>query len=266
MSRSSVRSRLAAMSVLALALAPWGSSAQSAPALRVGVFDARGVGPSALESAMIAFGAAGGVTARTITPADVRAGALDDLDVVLFTGGRGSIQGQLLGEDGRERVRRFVHRGGGYLGICAGAYLAIQGPAEFHKIGIVAAHNLTGDLWRRGIAPARVVPSDGSSARELHYANGPLFEREEVEGLAPFVSLADFDADIYWERYGTRSGEMRGTPAVVAAQYGRGRLVLFSPNPTLDPAHPELLVRAARWTRAPGSVPAALRWRDVFGR
>lgn len=258
------RSTIVALFAIAVAIFPWRVGTAQSSTLRVGVYDARGVGASALESAMSAFGASADITARTITPADVRAGALDELDVVLFTGGRGSIQGQLLGEDGRERVRRFVRRGGGYLGICAGAYLAIQGPAEFNKIGIVAAHNLTGDLWQRGIAPSRVVPRDGSEPRELHYANGPLLEREAVEGLAPFVTLATFDADIYWERYGTRSGEMPGTPAVVAAQYGRGRIVLFSPNPTLDPAHPELLVRAARWTRERGRVPQDLRWSDVF--
>lgn len=240
------------------------ASQRRAP-LRVAIYEARGVGASALETARATFAAAERVEARIVTPEDVRAGALDSVDVVLFTGGRGSIQGQLLGEDGRERVRRFVREGGGYVGICAGAYLAIQGPAEFHKLAMVAAHNLTGDAWQRGIAPTRVVPGDGSSARDLHYANGPLLAREEVDGLDAFVTLATFDADVYREDLGTRPGEMPGAPAVVAARYGRGRLVLFSPNPTLDPAHPELLVRAARWTATRGAVPASLRWRDVFG-
>jgi glutamine amidotransferase-like uncharacterized protein len=238
--------------------------------LRVVVFDARGVEPPALAGALDAFAADTRMQARAITPDDVRAGALDHADVVLFTGGSGSVQGGLLGEAGRERVRRFVRAGGGYLGICAGSYLAIQGPAEFNKIAIVAAHNLTGDAYRRGTRPTPVVPTDGSPSRPLHYANGPVFEREQVEGLAPFVTLATFDADVYNDRYGTAAGEMPGTPAVLAASYGRGRIVLFSPNPTLDPPQSELLVRAARWTahsrNAGGAVPAELRWRDVFGR
>lgn len=239
------------------------ASAQPAR-LRVAVFDAPGVADTALESALAAF-AAEGIDARRVTPEDVRTGALERAEVVLFTGGRGSVQGRLLGEDGRARVRRFVERGGGYVGICAGAYLALQGGPEDHKLAIVAGRNLTGDRWRRGIAPARVIPSDGAEPRFLHYANGPLLAHEAVEGLAPFVTLATFDADIYWERWDTHAGEMPGTPAVVAAGYGRGRIVLFSPNPTLDPAHPELLVRAARWTAAHGSVPSNLRWRDVLG-
>ena len=58
---------------------------------------------------------------------------------------------------------------------------------------------------------------------------------------------------------------MPGTPAVAAARYGEGRIVLFSPNPTLEPAHPDLLVRAARWVAQAGPVPPDLRWGDVFG-
>lgn len=262
MSRCGVRRFVWLIPIAIALIAPWGSRAQES-AVRVALFEARGVGPRALDSAQAALDVEG-ITATRVTPEQVRAGALDDADVVVFTGGRGSVQGQLLGEDGRARVRRFVERGGGYVGICAGAFLAMQGPAEFHKIAIVAGHNLTGDLWRRGTAAARVIPTDGSPARTLHYENGPLFAPEEVEGLAPYVTLATFDADIYWEEYGTRAGEMPGAPAVVASSYGRGRILLFSPNPTMDPASPELLAQAVRWSNARGRVTPRLRWRDVF--
>ncbi len=258
--------RRAWLAVPLLCLVAAAAAAQRADRpLRVVIYQAPGVAPRALETALEAFGAAG-FEARAVTPEDVRAGALDDADVALFTGGRGSVQGRLLGEDGRARVRRFVREGHGYLGICAGSYLAIQGDEEFYKIGFVAARHATGDRWQRGIAPTPVVPADGSPPVTLHYANGPLLAPETVEGLAPYVTLATFDADVYWERYDTHPGEMPGAPAVVAARYGRGRILLFSPNPTLDPAHPDLLVRAARWVAEPGAVPATLGWRDVFGR
>ncbi|MCA9604102.1 MAG: hypothetical protein KC619_00785 [Myxococcales bacterium] len=256
--------RRAWLAVPLICLVAAAATAQRERPLSVVVYDARGVAPSALRTALEAFTAAG-MEARAITPDDVRTGALDGADVVLFTGGRGSLQGQLLGEDGRARVRRFVREGHGYLGICAGAYLAIQGPEEFHKVGIVAAHNATGDRWQRGVVPTPVVPNDGSPPITLHYANGPLLARETVRGLAPYVALATFDADVYWERYDTHAGEMPGTPAVAAARYGEGRIVLFSPNPTLEPAHPDLLVRAARWVAQAGPVPPDLRWGDVFG-
>lgn len=248
---------------IAVALLAASAVAQAPAPLRVVVLEAPGVAGRALETALAAYTDAG-IEARAVGPAAMRDGALDEADAVLFTGGRGSVQGRLLGEQGRARVRRFVREGGGYVGICAGSYLAVQGPAEFHKIGIVAARNATGDRWRRGIRPTPIAPTDGSDPVVLHYANGPLLARQPVDGLAPFVTLATFDADVYWERFGTRPGEMPGTPAVAAAGYGAGRVLLFSPNPTLEPAHPELLVRATRWVARDGAVSARLRWRDVF--
>ena len=253
---------LAALGALA-ALA--GAAAAQPERLRVVVLEARGVGPTALRTAVEAYEAAGGFEVRVAGPEAFRDGsALEGARAVLFTGGRGSVQGQLLGEQGRERVRRFVAGGGGYVGICAGAYLAMQGPAEFHKIAIVAAENATGDRWRRGTRAAALRARGEAAPVVLHYENGPLIAPARVPGLTPFVPLATFETDVHWPRYDTHPGEMPGTAAVVAARYREGRVLLFSPNPTMDPARPELLVQATRWVVARGAVPARLSWRDVY--
>lgn len=257
--------RLAAAVVAVVLVAAAGVTAQRPRTVTVAVLEAPGVGEEALASAVAAIDGARGMQARRVTPDEVRTGALDGAAVALFTGGRGSVQGRMLGEDGRERVRAFVRGGGGYVGICAGAYMALQGSAEFHKIGIVAGRHATGDAWIRGIAPIRVAPRDGTAALELHYANGPLIAPEAIAGIAPFVALASFDGEVYLDEQGTHAGEMRGMPAVVASSLGRGRIVLFSPNPTLEPAHPELLIRALRFAAAGGAVPEQTTWRDVFG-
>jgi hypothetical protein len=236
-----VRSFFLAMAVLLLALA-----AQAQPARpTIAVFDAPGVGAEALSTATAAIEAAG-MDVLVVGPDEVRAGALDRADAVLFTGGRGSVQGRLLGEDGRERVRAFVRAGGGYVGICAGAYLALQGEPEFHKLAIVAGRHATGDAWIRGIGPADVRPTDGSASVVLHYANGPLVAPEVVDGIAPFVTLATFASDYHLESEGTHEGEMLGAPAALTSRYGEGRIVLFSPNPTLEPASPGVLTGALR--------------------
>ena len=59
-----------------------------------------------------------------ITPDEIRAGALTNFDVVIFAGGSGSQEAKAIGEEGRAEVEKFVGHGGGYIGICAGAYLA----------------------------------------------------------------------------------------------------------------------------------------------
>jgi hypothetical protein len=257
--------------LVVVAALPGDGRGQRAPAAAVGrrglevaVLEAPGVGADALTSAIAAIEAAH-LRARVVTPEAVRAGGLEGASVALFTGGRGSVQGRMLGEEGRERVRAFVRGGGGYVGICAGAYMALQGSEEFHKIAIVAGRHATGDAWMRGIAPLRVRPTDGSAAIALHYANGPLIAAEEVRGLPGFVTLATFEEEIHLEREGTHAGEMRGMPAMIASTFGRGRIVLFSPNPTLDPARPELFVGALRFAARGGALPERVGWRDVLG-
>lgn len=238
-------------------------------AVRVALFRSPGVARDALDATEALLRATRGFELTVLGPSDVRAGALSGQDVVVFTGGRGSIQGRFLAEDGRARVRDFVRDGGGYVGICAGAYMALQGEPEFHKVAFVAGRHATGDAWRRGVATTWVEPLDGSARVPLHYANGPIFAPEVVEGLDAYVPLALFRADVYSERHGTRAGEMPGTPAVVAARYGRGRLVLWSPNPVLEgpdePAQPELFLRSLRFADHDAPLPADLGWRHVFG-
>lgn len=238
-------------------------------AIRVALFRSPGVARDALDATETLLRATRGYELTVLGPNDVRAGRLAGHDVVVFTGGRGSIQGRFLGEDGRARVRDFVRDGGGYVGICAGAYMALQGEAEFHKIAFVAGRHATGDAWRRGVATTWVEPLDGSPRAPLHYANGPIFAPEVVEGLDAYVPLALFRADVYSEAHGTGPGEMPGTPAVVAARYGRGRLLLWSPNPVLEgpdePAQPELFLRSLRFVDRDAPLPADLGWGDVFG-
>ncbi|MBI5489553.1 MAG: hypothetical protein HY905_19630 [Deltaproteobacteria bacterium] len=236
--------------------------------IRVAFYEAQGVGEEGLREALEALEGAGGFDAAMVSPSEVRGGELEGRDVVVFSGGIGSVQGRLLEEKGRRIVREFVGAGGGYVGICAGAYLAMQGPREYHHLELVAARSWSEDAWRRGIAMLDVGPVGGGETLELFYANGPVFRRDPAEGLAPFVPLLEYREDQYCASCGTSAGELPGTPAALAAEYGCGRIVLFSPNPVLArgeaEAHPELFVAAVRWVAARGPVDADLSFDDVF--
>jgi hypothetical protein len=236
--------------------------------VRVALYTARGVSQEALVATRQTLQDAGGFETAVVGPEEVRGGVLDEADVVFFTGGLGSVQGKLLEERGRGIVRRFVARGGGYVGVCAGAYLAMQGPREYHHVAFVAARNFTEDAWRRGVETVDVRPVGSEETIRLFYANGPVFKRDPVDGLADYVSLALFVSDVHCDSCGTPAGDMPGTPAVLAAAYGEGRILLFSPNPALsaggEAAHPELIAAAVRWAAAGGLVLPDLAWRDVF--
>lgn len=248
--------------------APAGAATGPGP-IPVAVFRARGVGEDGLRSALAAFAGDDGFDVRELSPNAIRRGALDDRRVVFFSGGIGSVQGGELEPEGRRIVREFVRDGGGYVGICAGSYLAIQGPPQYHHLAIVAARNWSEDAWRRGTGMLEVAPVGGGEPLRLFYANGPVFRRDDRPELPPWVALATYVDDKFCESCGTHAGELPGTPAILAASYGAGRIVLFSPNPTLAkgdaPARPELLLAAVRWTATSGPVPTDLDFADVFG-
>jgi len=255
-----------AAAVAGLAVLAGPRRARAAAALRIGVYQAAGVHPVAFAAEKALLGRSAGFVCTVLRPADIRAGALAEQDVVVFMGGSGTAQGRALGDEGKVAVKEFVTAGGGYVGVCAGAYLALQGEDEFHKLRLVAGRNLTGDAWQRGIAGLE-VKAEGRSPFKLFYANGPIFTPVPTEGLAPYVSLASYVGEIFNMSKGTGPGEMPGTPAITASQYGAGRVLLFSPNPVLGGAgvvQATMMLDGLRWTATRGPVPAELGFADVF--
>ena len=61
-----------------------------------------------------------------LTAEAVRQGGLNGCQFLVVPGGWASLKSEELGKHGREELRRFVRRGGGYLGLCGGAGLALQ--------------------------------------------------------------------------------------------------------------------------------------------
>lgn len=244
----------------------WSRGAAAGEPVRVALYQASGVHPAAFAAEKALLERSDGFECTVVDPSAVAAG-LADQDVVVFMGGSGTQQGRALGDAGKAAVKAFVARGGGYVGVCAGAYLALQGEDEFHKLRIVAGRNLTGDAWQRGIAGVEVKAA-GRDNFKLFFANGPIFTPAPTEGLAPYVALATYVGEIYRLSKGTGPGEMPGTPAIVASAYGAGRVLLFSPNPVLGGAgvvHPEMMLGGLRWAAAGGGVAADVAFADVFG-
>ena len=73
---------------------------------------------------------------------------------LIHPGGSASKQAKCLGEKGRAKVRSFIEDGGGYVGICAGAYLATSDYRwSLHFLG---AKVLDKAHWGRGHGNVRV--------------------------------------------------------------------------------------------------------------
>ena len=257
--------RVTALGGLVMAL-PGRVAAAAGASVRVGLYQARGVHPAAFAAEQALLEASAGFRCTVVRPREIAGGALKEQDVVVFMGGSGTAQGKALGDAGKQAVKDFVAGGGGYIGVCAGAYLALQGEEEFHKLRLVAGRNLTGDAWQRGIAGLE-VRAPGRPPFKMFYANGPIFTPAPTEGIAAYQRLADYVGEIFNVSKGTGAGEMPGTPAIVASGYGSGRVLLFSPNPVLGGAgvvQSGLMLAGLRWAARRGPVAEGLGFADVF--
>ena len=62
---------------------------------------------------------------KIFTRHDLEADFFDDVDIICFPGGLGDASSfEFLTKEHHERIQEFVARGGGYLGVCMGAYWA----------------------------------------------------------------------------------------------------------------------------------------------
>jgi glutamine amidotransferase-like uncharacterized protein len=178
--------------------------------------------------------------------ADIANGGLQGYDLVMFTGGSGSAEAAGLGEKGREEVRDFVRHGGGYVGICAGAYLACSG-FEW-GLGVLNAKTVS-PKWRRGQGEVKI---DGQAFGEkladrgVRYANGPIIKADVRKDLPDFEVLVTFRSELALND--TPVGVMVNAPAMVQSTFGLGRVFTSSPHPEQTAGLEPLVEQAVRWT------------------
>jgi len=220
--------------------------------VRVAMYVSAGVagsGPDALERILEAEG---GFVVRRVCATDLRAGVLEQFDAVVFPGGSASKQARSIREEGRERVRAFVEAGGGYLGICAGAYLAANN-YEW-SLDILDADVIDREHWARGSGEVELELTGYGRNRlrtdadgiEVRYHNGPIYARSRDTDIPNFRVLAWYRSEVRKE--GVPGGVMIDTPALVEGRYGEGRVVASSPHLELSAGHEDLvrdLVRLA---------------------
>jgi len=121
-----------------------------------------------------------------------------------------------LDKKGFEMIRKFVTNGGGYIGICAGAYLAaprVEIPGKPQGLGIIDIQNIR----KKGIGTRKIYLKEHPITKGLkgeliiRYQNGPeILIKGEAKEVARYEN---------------------GSSAIVTASYGKGKVVIFSPHP-----------------------------------
>lgn len=188
---------------------------------------------------------------KIVSAEEIRNGVLKDFDVLIQPGGSGGKQARTLGEEGREVVKKFVADGGGYIGICAGSYLA---SANYPwSLNLMDAKVLDTEHWARGTGEVKIgLTTAGKKALEtdhdecpIYYGQGPLLAPAGNDDIEDYEELAKYETEI--AKRGAPTGVMKGTTAIARCSYGKGRVQCFSPHPEKTPGLEPFLQAAVRW-------------------
>ena len=227
--------------------------ARTEPALRIALYKGPGTGGAGPPNLMEKFHHAPDSSITQVTPEEIQANTLTNFDVIIFGGGSGSKQATALGETGRTNVQRFVERGGGYIGICAGAYLATSGYPWSLKL--INARTVS-SKWQRGKGAVKIELTETGSTIlgkrdgefDVRYANGPIVARDDKTDLPAFDTLAFFRTEM--AENGSPVGVMSNAPAIFSGQYKRGRVVCISPHPEQTAGLEDVVPRVVEWVTA----------------
>jgi glutamine amidotransferase-like uncharacterized protein len=143
--------------------------------------------------------------------------------VCFIIGGTVGDTGELLESisDSREALMNFIKKGGRYLGICGGAYIASKGsqwPDGYEVgLGLVDCESFEYDPK---YSDAQIISIEWrGSNRTIYYLNGPAFAKNKIPANSTVLA------------YYTNANK---DVAAFSTILGKGRIVLCGPHPEAD--------------------------------
>lgn len=172
-----------------------------------------------------------------LSAADIANGALEGKDVLLMPGGGSSTEFNALGPAGQEAVKKFVRNGGGYFGICAGAFLVRQ--AEL-GLGLVPFKDDKPEHYR-GWAPMDIkfteegekVFEGSEIVRNVMYWGGPVFVPGEPVEDSDVKVLAKYNGQLVNTCSPKPVKPMLGKGAILGGRVGKGKIFAQGPHPEM---------------------------------
>ncbi|MEY4483769.1 MAG: hypothetical protein RL693_1221 [Verrucomicrobiota bacterium] len=217
--------------------------------IRVAVYDGPGAqnsvgrGPAWLRSRLARDP---GLLPELVDGRDIREGVLNHVDVLLIGGGKATPQSEGLGKEGREIVSKFVRDGGGYVGICAGAYLGSNGSGKWNYLDLLPVETKGTDTHCKTPLVWSINPlGDNHRVENAELKGGPIFSLMEPDSSSVHVWAS-------FERNETNENKteypLKGTPAVISGLHGKGKVVLFSTHCERPPSPSNIFPEMLRWT------------------
>lgn len=226
------------------------------PQIRVGVFNGNGGAQTCVWEAFAACSLDGDMTVRYVTTADIANGALDSLDVIVVPGGGGTRQYQNLGQENIRRIKEFVYRGGGAVGICAGAYLFSNTP-EYSCLAMNGAQAIDIEHDNRGHGIVGFSLTDEGKKIFGEYADqdtlfcmyyeGPVFVAAPNDSIQ-YVEFATMLSDVH-EEGGAPSNMTNNRPFFIGNHYGKGKVFSSIAHPESTAGKMWMIARMVRWTQ-----------------
>ena len=174
-----------------------------------------------------------GCSVATVRGDDIKSGRLDNFDVLAWPGGYMPGYWEEVGLEGKSKIQDFVSSGGGYMGICGGAYYACD---YWVWQGWKAEGELDLDLFP-GVAHGPI----NEIAGEYNMTRIDIVDRTHpiTDSLPECMQILYYDGPYlqpYEDANVTILGtyDMAGTPAIVAFQYGNGSVFLTGPHPEVE--------------------------------
>lgn len=240
---------------LALLLFIQCTSATQTDKMRVAVFDGHGGAQTCIWEAVAAIKLDAQMEVRTITSADIANNVLDSLDAIIIPGGGGSRQYLNLGNENQQRIKDFVARGGGAVGICAGAYLFSDTP-EYSCMQLNGAQAIDIEHDNRGHGMAKfTLTEEGKeffpevAERDtlyVMYYEGPVFVPREGADIQ-YETLAIMESDVH-EQGDAPKNMTNNKPFFIGNKYGEGRVFSCIAHPEATPGMMWMIPRMVRWT------------------
>lgn len=181
---------------------------------------------------------------HAVTGADLVGGCLDDCDLLVMPGGFATWGlDRAEGIDGiDDAISVFIRKGGAYMGSCGGAFYMSEGRPGWH-CAIDAMPKFTQEYLLTGAAVLGISVEGAVIGRglpetvELPYYHGPIYSNAErsAETLGRFGNYIS-DSRLFIENPLSPDlfdKDMKGTPAIFMASFGKGKVLTFSPHPEM---------------------------------
>lgn len=234
----------------------------TSPPIVAGVFEGYGGAQTCIWETVAAVELDPGMKARIINSSHIANNVLDSIDAIIIPGGGGKRQYMNLGSLNHQRIKDFVAKGHGAVGICAGAYLFSNTPG-YTCLALNGEQAIDLEHDNRGHGLSKFTLTDEGkdlfpelAERDTCYAiyyEGPVFIKNVHDSIRN-TTLALMESDVHEE--GDAPANMtNGKPFFLTNSYGKGRVFCSIAHPEATPGMMWMIPRMVRWTLGKPIIP-----------